>query len=162
MNGCGGEDSGVLRNLDKLSRISSFGLDGTSSYVSRRHHPLKPCLFLTHHHHLPSLFLSHQYCHHHRSCPPLDPPSSPTPLSSPPEPFNYPTSPPCIDLKQMTSLPMLPKKKFSVSKLVSPFEPKKKSAGTAKFLSEIAWNRMVVSLTWLSTRSQRKILRQLP
>jgi hypothetical protein len=31
--------------------------------------------------------------------PPLDPPSSPTPLSSPPKPFNYPGSPPLKDPK---------------------------------------------------------------
>ena len=61
--------------------------------------------------------------------PPLDPPSSPTPVSSPLESFNYPASPPCKDSKQTTPPPKQPKKKFSVPKLVSPFEPKKKSAG---------------------------------
>jgi hypothetical protein len=78
--------------------------------------------------------------------PPLDPPSSPTPLSLPPEPFNYLASPLCKDPKQTTPPPEQPKKKFYVPKLVSPFEPKKKSAGTTKLLLGITRNRTVCTV----------------
>jgi hypothetical protein len=62
---------------------------------------------------------------------PIDPPTSPPPLNSPP-------SPPPKDPEQTRKAPERPRKKFSVAKLVFPFEQKKKTADMAKFLSEIA------------------------
>jgi hypothetical protein len=70
---------------------------------------------------------------------PIDPPTSPLPLNSPP-------SPPPKDPKQTREAPERPRKKFSIPKLVSPFEQKKKNAGTAKFLSGIAQSRTTRTL----------------
>jgi hypothetical protein len=62
---------------------------------------------------------------------PVDPPSSPLAFNSPP-------SPPPKDPEQTREAPERPRKKLLVPKLVFPFEPKKKTAGTAKFLLGIA------------------------
>jgi len=71
-----------------------------------------------------------------------DPQSSPPPQSAPsPPPFNSPPSPQPKDPEQTREPPLRPKKKFAVPKLVSTYEPKKKTAGTAKFLSGIGRKR---------------------
>jgi len=70
---------------------------------------------------------------------PIDPPSSPPPFNSPP-------SPPPKDLEQTQEAPERLRKKFQVPKLVSPFEQKKKTAGTAKFLSGIVQSRTTHTL----------------
>jgi hypothetical protein len=70
---------------------------------------------------------------------PINPPS-------PLPPFNSPPSPPPKDPEQTREAPERPRKKFLVPKLVSPFEQKKKTTGTAKFLSEIAQSRITCIL----------------
>jgi hypothetical protein len=70
---------------------------------------------------------------------PIDPPSS-----SPP--FNSPSSPPPKDPKQTREAPKRPKKKFPIPKLVFPFQQKKKTAGTTKFLAGIALSRTTRTL----------------
>jgi hypothetical protein len=79
-----------------------------------------------------------------------NPPSSPIvapidpPLSLPP--FNSPSSPPPKDPEQTQEAPERPKKKFLIPKLVSPFEPKKITAGMVKFLLGIALSRTTRTL----------------
>jgi hypothetical protein len=81
----------------------------------------------------------------HPPSPPPSPKPQPSPAppesSTPPPPKNAETPP--QPTKDDETTPPPPKKlKFSVPKLVSPFEPKKrKSAGTALFLSGIAMSR---------------------
>jgi hypothetical protein len=70
---------------------------------------------------------------------PIDPPSSPPAFNSPP-------SPPPKDPEQTREAPEQPRKKFSVPKLVFPFEPKKKTASMTKFLSGIAQSRTTRTL----------------
>jgi hypothetical protein len=64
-------------------------------------------------------------------------------------PFNSPPSPPPKDPEQTREAPERPKKKFPVPKLVSPFEPKKMTTGTAKFLSGIALSRTTRTLDFV-------------
>ena len=83
--------------------------------------------------------------------PPSPPPSKPTPPPSPKPQASPPSPKPHASTPQSSTppapknddkTPPQPKKtKFSVPKLVSPFEPKKKAAGTALFLSGIARSR---------------------
>jgi hypothetical protein len=70
---------------------------------------------------------------------PIDPPSSLPPFNSPP-------SPPPKDPEQTRVALERPKKKFPVPKLVFPFEPKKMTADTVKFLSGIALSRTTRTL----------------
>jgi hypothetical protein len=71
---------------------------------------------------------------------------APIDLPSSPPPFNSPHSLPPKDPKQTREAPECPKKKFPVPKLVSPFEPKKMTASTTKFLSGIALSRTTRTL----------------
>jgi hypothetical protein len=61
-------------------------------------------------------------------------------------PFNSPPSPPPKDPEQTREAAERLKKKFPVPKLVSPFEQKKKTVDTAKFLLGIALSRTTRTL----------------
>jgi hypothetical protein len=59
------------------------------------------------------------------------------------QPFNSTPSPQPKDPEPRSEPPKVPKKKILIPKLVSPYEPKKKSAGQVRFLSGIASKRTV-------------------
>jgi hypothetical protein len=74
---------------------------------------------------------------------PLHDLSTPQSTQSPP-PFNSTPSPQLKDPEPISEPPKVPKKKvFLIPKLISPFEPKKKSAGQVRFLSGIASKRTI-------------------
>ena len=74
---------------------------------------------------------------------PLHDLSTPQSTQSPP-PFNSTPSPQLKDPEPISEPPKVPKKKvFPIPKLISPFEPKKKSAGQVRFLSGIASKRTI-------------------
>ena len=82
---------------------------------------------------------------------PLHDLSTPQSTQSPP-PFNSTPSPQLKDQEPRSEPPKVPikKKVFPIPKLISPYEPKKKSAGQVRFLSRIASKRTIFVMRFLS------------